>query len=101
LAIARIPYLKNLCLALFLPVLNVSVFRTIGGTRVLKTLAQWMNINNQEDDGAVTVDWVVLTSAVAGLSLAVILSISNGAQVYATFVNEDLEEIAYDVGHGD
>ncbi|MBU2868922.1 hypothetical protein KO497_18285 [Pacificibacter marinus] len=64
-------------------------------------MAQWVNKNNQEDDGAVTVDWVVITSAVAGLSLAVILTISNGAQVYATFVSEDLEEIAYEVGYGE
>ncbi|WP_354668135.1 hypothetical protein [Pacificibacter marinus] len=68
---------------------------------MFKTLAQWVNKNNQEDDGAVTVDWVVITSAVAGLSLAVILTISNGAQVYATFVSEDLEEIAYEVGYGE
>lgn len=29
----------------------------------------------REDDGAVTVDWVVLTAAICGLSLAVIYSI--------------------------
>lgn len=68
---------------------------------MFKTLAQWVNKNNQEDDGAVTVDWVVITSAVAGLSLAVILSITNGAKVYATFLNEDVEEIAYKAGYGD
>lgn len=68
---------------------------------MFKALAQWVNNNNQDEDGAVTVDWVVITSAVAGLSLAVILSIANGAKVYATFVSEDLEEIAYQVGYGE
>lgn len=68
---------------------------------MLKALAQWVTNNNQDEGGAVTVDWVVITSAVAGLSLAVILSITNGAKVYATFINEDIEEIAYEAGYGD
>jgi len=32
-----------------------------------------------DDSGAVTVDWVVLTAVIIGLSLAVIGTISNGA----------------------
>ncbi len=32
-----------------------------------------------DDSGAVTVDWVVLTAAIVGLSIAVIGSISGGA----------------------
>ncbi len=37
-----------------------------------------------EEDGAVTVDWVVLTAAIIGLSLAVIVSIQAGAIDYST-----------------
>jgi Flp pilus assembly pilin Flp len=32
----------------------------------------------RDDDGAVTVDWVVLTAAVVGLGIAVITAISSG-----------------------
>jgi len=31
------------------------------------------------EDGAVTIDWVVLTAAIVGLGTAVVVSISNGA----------------------
>ena len=31
----------------------------------------------KEEDGAVTVDWVVLTSAIVGLAIAVMLSVGN------------------------
>jgi len=37
-----------------------------------------------EDDGAVTVDWVVLTAAIAGLGIAVIASVSAGALNHAS-----------------
>ena len=33
----------------------------------------------RNEEGAVTVDWVVLTAAVAGLAIAVIASVSAGA----------------------
>lgn len=38
----------------------------------------------QDEDGAVTVDWVVLTAAIVGLGVAVILSVSGGAMDHAT-----------------
>lgn len=43
-----------------------------------------MNILNtfknfiKDEDGAVTVDWVVLTSAIVGLAIAVLVSVSGG-----------------------
>lgn len=33
----------------------------------------------KSEDGAVTVDWVVLTAAIVGLGIAVITTVSNGA----------------------
>jgi len=33
----------------------------------------------KSEDGAVTVDWVVLTAAVVGLGIAVIATVQNGA----------------------
>lgn len=52
-----------------------------------------------EDDGAVTVDWVVLTAAVCGLALAAFASIQQGSTSVGTNVNSYLtdttvEEIA-------
>ncbi len=38
------------------------------------------------EDGAVTVDWVVLTAATVGLGIAVITSVASGATDYATGV---------------
>lgn len=33
----------------------------------------------REDDGAITVDWVVLTAAIVGLTIGLIASIASGA----------------------
>ena len=37
----------------------------------------------RDEDGAVTVDWVVLTAAIVGLGIAVIGTVSNGALDHA------------------
>ena len=39
-----------------------------------------------DEDGAVTVDWVVLTAAIVGLGIAVITIVAGGATDYATGV---------------
>ncbi|MEE9388575.1 MAG: hypothetical protein V3U96_08180 [Paracoccaceae bacterium] len=46
----------------------------------------------KEETGAVTVDWVVLTGAIIGLSLAVISSISGGALNHADGLAANLNE---------
>ena len=46
-----------------------------------------------KEDGAVTVDWVVLTAAVVGLGLSVILTVSNGATDYATGIGAHLSNL--------
>ena len=43
-----------------------------------------------DEDGAVTVDWVVLTAAIVALGLVVGTSIKNGATTLATDVGADL-----------
>ncbi|MEN8838833.1 MAG: pilus assembly protein [Celeribacter marinus] len=45
------------------------------------------------DDGAVTVDWVVLTSAVVGLGVVVLQIVWGGANIFPTNVNSDIENI--------
>lgn len=44
----------------------------------------------KDQDGAVTVDWVVLTAAIVGLSVAVIASISGGALDHASGLGQHL-----------
>lgn len=38
---------------------------------------------SKDEDGAVTVDWVVLTAAVVGLGIAGVASVSNGVDTLA------------------
>ena len=45
----------------------------------MKLFAQIKNFRNDED-GAVTVDWVVLTAAIVGLGLAIMVSVGNSTK---------------------
>ena len=40
----------------------------------------------KKEDGAITVDWVVLTAAVCGIALAAILSVFNGTSDFGDSV---------------
>ncbi|MEM1273082.1 MAG: hypothetical protein AAGF88_04650 [Pseudomonadota bacterium] len=42
------------------------------------------------EDGAVTVDWVVLTAALVGLGLAVMAVVSNGIESLSTDIETEL-----------
>jgi len=44
-----------------------------------------------EEDGAVTVDWVVLTAAIVGLGIAVVTTVSNGLDSAASSIVTDLD----------
>jgi len=55
----------------------------------MKLFTLWKNFKNDES-GAVTVDWVVLTAALVGLGLAVILAIQPGIESAADNINSDL-----------
>jgi Flp pilus assembly pilin Flp len=44
-----------------------------------------------DESGAVTVDWVVLTAALVGLGLAVITVVSGGLNTAANSINTDLQ----------
>ena len=52
---------------------------------MLKNIADLAKKNNDNEDGAISVDWVVITAAIAGLSVAIIASISSGANTYDVF----------------
>jgi Flp pilus assembly pilin Flp len=51
-----------------------------------------------DEDGAVTVDWVVLTAAIVGLGIAVLATVSGGANDLATGIGAELTEQGAAVG---
>lgn len=63
---------------------------------VLHKLTAWFYLS---DDGAVTVDWVVLTAAVIGLSVAVFAIYAGGAQTLADTLTEALSSKSASVGY--
>ncbi len=44
----------------------------------------------RDEDGAVTVDWVVLTAAIVGLGIAVLASVRSGAETMAGNIETEL-----------
>ena len=44
----------------------------------------------RDEDGAVTVDWVVLTAAIVGLGIAVLISVSGGTTSLANKFSSNL-----------
>ena len=44
----------------------------------------------RDEDGAVTVDWVVLTAAIVGLGIAVLTSVGNGTTALGDTISGDL-----------
>jgi hypothetical protein len=45
---------------------------------------------HNEEDGAVTVDWVVLTAAVVGLGVAALAAVRGGTEQLTTTINDYL-----------
>ncbi|MCK8484773.1 hypothetical protein MUY21_12060 [Aliiroseovarius sp. S2029] len=46
-----------------------------------------------DEDGAVTVDWVVLTAAIVGLGIAVLTSVSGGTKSLAGKISSSLSNM--------
>jgi Flp pilus assembly pilin Flp len=44
----------------------------------------------RDEDGAVTVDWVVLTAAIVGLGIAVLTSVGNGTTALSDKISSNL-----------
>ncbi|NUB44158.1 pilus assembly protein [Fertoebacter nigrum] len=55
----------------------------------MKLLNIFKSFKNDES-GAVTVDWVVLTAAIVGLGLVVMTTVSGGLTTAATSISTDL-----------
>ena len=60
------------------------------------------NIKNfaADESGAVTVDWVVLTAAVVGLGIAVVLSVRGGVSDMGDRIANSLSETTFDGNTG-
>jgi len=52
----------------------------------------------RDEDGAVTVDWVVLTAAIVGLGIAVLTSVSGGTTSLAGTISGELGSMTI-MGH--
>ncbi|EPX87577.1 hypothetical protein ruthe_00441 [Rubellimicrobium thermophilum DSM 16684] len=53
-----------------------------------------------DEDGAVTVDWVVLTAAIVGLGIAVLASVRTGATTMATNIAGELDNAVPTISFG-
>ncbi|MCF6271877.1 MAG: hypothetical protein L3J37_01615 [Rhodobacteraceae bacterium] len=53
-------------------------------------MKKFLNAFVKDEDGAVTVDWVVLTAAIVGIAIAVALTIEDGLQAVATDISDGL-----------
>jgi hypothetical protein len=51
-----------------------------------------------DEDGAVTVDWVVLTAAIVGLGIAVLFTVRDGTEDLADGISDELTEQSQNVG---
>lgn len=53
-----------------------------------------------DEFGAVTVDWVVLTAAVVGLGISALVSIGGGVMAHAGKTESSLAHMAFHLEHG-
>ena len=56
---------------------RLKLSESYGGTKMNK----FLNKFRKDEDGAVTVDWVVLTAAIVGLGLAVLSTVGDGTKI--------------------
>ena len=54
-------------------------------------LANLVKTFRNDEDGAVTVDWVVLTAAIVGLGIAVLASVSGGVKDLSGDIESNLK----------
>ena len=55
-------------------------------------LANLIKTFRNDEDGAVTVDWVVLTAAIVGLGIAVLASVSGGVTDLSGKIEDNLKD---------
>lgn len=57
-------------------------------------MLNFINTFARDEDGAVTVDWVVLTAAVVGLGIAVAAAVKSGATAMGENISTELSTAA-------
>lgn len=57
-------------------------------------MTKFINAFVKDEDGAVTVDWVVLTAAIVGLGIAVLTSVSGGTTSLADKISSSLSNMS-------
>jgi len=55
------------------------------------TMTKLLKVFAKDQDGAVTVDWVVLTAAIVGIALAILLVIRNALNTTATEIAASID----------
>ena len=53
-------------------------------------MTNFFNKFRRDEDGAVTVDWVVLTAAIVGLGIAILATVSGGVSDLAGDISSEL-----------
>ncbi len=61
-------------------------------------MLNFINTFRADEDGAVTVDWVVLTAAIVALGFVVFSLVRDGASEMATNIADELEAATVDPG---
>ncbi|TYB82968.1 Flp family type IVb pilin [Maritimibacter fusiformis] len=61
-------------------------------------LFKLMKTFRNDEDGAVTVDWVVLTAAIVGLGIAILTTVQTGTQTLADNISSELADITVSNG---
>jgi len=54
----------------------------------------------RDEDGAVTVDWVVLTAAIVGLGIAILTTVGNATDDYADEIGTHLSSLGIKTTYG-
>ena len=70
---------------------------------MFKMLCNQVRTYSRRDEGAVTVDWVVITAAVVGLGIAVVTSVSGGTSTLGETIGTEVAgvEVYTGVAQGD
>ncbi len=57
-------------------------------------LKNWLATLRREEDGAVTVDWVVLTAALVGIGISIVTTTGSGSTDLTDKMTDDMSTLA-------
>ncbi|MEM6726878.1 MAG: hypothetical protein AAF618_00135 [Pseudomonadota bacterium] len=60
-------------------------------------MMNFFNKFRRDEDGAVTVDWVVLTAAIVGLGIAVLTTVSGSVDTLADSIDTEMSTLSVEV----